>query len=770
MNKKKILIIHPGVQHAYRLANALVLSDLFSKVSLCTWFLIKPKHPLANFRVFKKRVKDIDKEVSLSIFPFFELLSLLHEKLYFLLFPKKKFSNYNNIQYLWSYFFGIFLVPYLFFNRKNTVLVLYDTCGWPLSFFAKKWKMSVVMDFPSISHESAIALGIQETNYGIALKLKERQYIDFALYCSDFAKESYQEKTSEALHFTAHVGAALPKLEINKINFEQPVLQIAFIANMELRKGLDFLLNVINNLKIPFQLHLIGKISKSWVLDRLDENNLSNGKVVFAGSFNQPKLIQYLQAENIQLHILPSRFDSFGMVVPETMMLGIPNIVSPFVGAGEKITDGFDGFIMQELSSEALNHSILKFYHLSLSEKELISRNAYAQSKLISWEKYNNQIKVVFSTILTTIRPKIAFIVTHPTQFEVPFFQYIFSQKDQVKFDVIYIGTDKQLHYDKEISRKIDWGFDLFEGYNYHITKSRSDLKKILQLNGYELIISNGYNGKYLNILDLMFIHSNKLALRTDSILRNQPIAWKYWKLPILKIAFKLFDHFLVVGNQTRDYILALGKKSNQINFFSYSIDENKFNKINSLELNKLKNKLQLKNHQKVFLCVAKLVSRENPIDVINAFIKCNQPDWTLLIIGDGNSRPDLEAYCKKRDEIDIRFLGYINYVNLPLYYHLSDVFVHSTREENWGVSVHEAIACDCTVITSDTVGSATDLIIEGKNGFIYPFKDVTTLQQKMIASLELDPNVQKEENRKILLNWGYVKMWNEIKQSLIYR
>jgi glycosyltransferase involved in cell wall biosynthesis len=767
LNKKKIIIIHPGVQHAYRLANALIISDLFSEVSLFTWFLIKPSHSLAKYRLFKKRVKDIDPKVNLFIFPFFELLCLLHEKLYFLLFPKRKFSNYNNIQYIWCYLFGVFLVPYLFFCRKNTVLVLYDTCGWPLSFFAKKWKMPVVMDFPSISHENAISLGIQETNFGIKLKLKERHNIDFAIYCSAFAKASYQEKTSATHHFTAHVGAALPKLEITPINFKQPVLQIAFIANMELRKGLDFLLKVINNLEIPFKLHLIGKISKGWVLERLDEKKISNGKVVFAGPFNQSDLIGYLQENNIQVHILPSRFDSFGMVVPETMMLGIPNIVSPFVGAGEKITDGLNGFIMKELSEEELEKLILKFNNLSSSDKELMSKNAYEQSKLISWEQYNGQIRTVFSTILNTLKTKIGFVVTHPTQFEVPFYQYIKANENLVDFEVIYIDTDDQLHYDKEIDRKVDWGFDLYEGYSFKIVKSRAAFKAVLKDNSYDLLITNGYNGKYLHILDLLILHGGKLALRIDSIIRNQPLGWRFWKVPILKLLFRVFDHFLVVGNLSKKYVLSLGKKAEKINLFSYSIDHHRFEKKESEALFLLKDSLKL-GSKKVFLCVAKLVNRENPIDVIQAFVESKQEDWVLLIVGDGKNRKELENYCKRYPSADIRFLGYVNYIQLPLYYHLSDVFIHAAKEENWGVSVHEAIAASCTVIASDTVGSVHDLIIEGANGFTYPFRNVSLLINKMKAALELNPELKNKTNLEIIQNWGYERMWKEIKSVLV--
>lgn len=758
------------MQHAFRLANALKSSNLFNKISLLTWFLLKPTNLLSLISLFKKRVKPIDKSINLYIFPIFELLMIFHEKLYFALFPKRKNSNYNNPLYIWSIVFGYFLLPYLYFRRKNSILILYDACAWPLSYYAKKWHIPVILDFPSISHEEAIKLGIAETKLGITVKEKERLNIDFAIFCSEFAKTTYLNKTSAIHNYTAHVGAEILNQTPININHQNEILEISFIANMELRKGLDFLLESLNFLSIPFKLHLIGKISKDWVSKRINPELIKDGKICFAGPFNQEKLIEYLKNSNIQLNILPSRFDSFGMVVPETMRLGIPNIVSPFVGAGEKIIHNQSGYIMKDLSSHEISKYIYKYYNLNLDEKIRLSKQAFEHSKLISWEQYNKCIKLIFNDILSKLKPKVAFIVTHPTQFEVPFYQYVKQNEKKIDFEVIYINAQNEFHYDKEIERHIDWGFNLYEGYSFKVLNKknlRKQFKEQLSKTKYDLIITNGYNGAYLNILDILLFNSTPLALRIDSISSNQPFAWKWWKRPILAILFSQFNYFFTVGSLSRKYVKSLGIEESKINYFSYSIDENKFKAVeDKTYIERLKEKYNL-HHQKIFLCVSKLVKREIPIDIIEAFIKANNSKWTLIIIGDGSSKETLINYCKKFIHINIIFLGYIPYQELQYYYHLADTFIHSVSEENWGVSVHEAIAANCAVIASDTVGSAHDLIAHEKNGFIYPFKNISMLLKYMNLSLELDSNTKEKINQSKLEEWGYSKMWSEIKKVL---
>lgn len=397
---------------------------------------------------------------------------------------------------------------------------------------------------------------------------------------------------------------------------------------------------------------------------------------------------------------------------------------------------------------------------------------------------------------------KIAFIVEFPTQFEVPFYQYVFKKlqaeseastplsltnaqksfdshfdSDQpdkgecFDFHVIYNNTDQQDYHDFELGKKVGWGFNLYEGYTYSIADKNdivNSVSAILDKENYDYVILNGYKNSYAGLTELCKRKNIPIALRIDSVLYNLSPVKKFLKRLYLPFAYRHFDHFFAVGSETRRFLNWLGIKNERISYFSYSVDEVWFtDKANDQgKVTALKEQLGI-GHQKVLLSVAKFVPRESPWDILKAFEMLNDTNLVLILVGDGEERKALEAKANAMPHLKIKFTGYVPYQELAYYYGISDIFVHAAKNEPWGVSVHEALACGCTVITSDKVGSSTDLIVEGKNGFTYPFGDDKKLAETIEATLNIDSGEKIKTNKKVLDKWGYPEMFSEIKSTL---
>jgi len=66
----------------------------------------------------------------------------------------------------------------------------------------------------------------------------------------------------------------------------------------------------------------------------------------------------------------------------------------------------------------------------------------------------------------------------------------------------------------------------------------------------------------------------------------------------------------------------------------------------------------------------------------------------------------------------------------MPIWYRVADVFCLPSRGpgETWGLAVNEALACGCSVIVSDRVGCAEDLVKGKSLGAVFSWNNIEEL------------------------------------------
>jgi glycosyltransferase involved in cell wall biosynthesis len=93
--------------------------------------------------------------------------------------------------------------------------------------------------------------------------------------------------------------------------------------------------------------------------------------------------------------------------------------------------------------------------------------------------------------------------------------------------------------------------------------------------------------------------------------------------------------------------------------------------------------------------------------------------EFSLTIIGSGQQRSTLADYCHSQNLDDrVKWLGWIDYQQLGIYFRQADVFVFPSLEDIWGMVAPEAMAFGKPVICSKWAGAA-ELITHGVDGFI---------------------------------------------------
>lgn len=96
----------------------------------------------------------------------------------------------------------------------------------------------------------------------------------------------------------------------------------------------------------------------------------------------------------------------------------------------------------------------------------------------------------------------------------------------------------------------------------------------------------------------------------------------------------------------------------------------------------------------------------------------CDQ--YTLLVVGDGTQRQELQTFCQTHNLMDrILWAGHVEYGQLGTYFCQADVFVLPTLEDTWGVVVLEAMLLGKPILCSLNAGAA-ELVGDGENGYCF--------------------------------------------------
>jgi glycosyltransferase involved in cell wall biosynthesis len=130
-----------------------------------------------------------------------------------------------------------------------------------------------------------------------------------------------------------------------------------------------------------------------------------------------------------------------------------------------------------------------------------------------------------------------------------------------------------------------------------------------------------------------------------------------------------------------------------------------------------------------VVLFCAKLQPWKRPVDLLRAFAAADVPSAVLVFAGDGPLLTQLNSEAKALGiESRVRFLGFINQMQLPSVYSAADLLVLPSEYDPCPVVVCESMVCGLPVLLSDKIRGRFDLVIPGQTGEIFPCGDVNAI------------------------------------------
>jgi glycosyltransferase involved in cell wall biosynthesis len=211
----------------------------------------------------------------------------------------------------------------------------------------------------------------------------------------------------------------------------------------------------------------------------------------------------------------------------------------------------------------------------------------------------------------------------------------------------------------------------------------------------------------------------------------------------IKSLIIKQFDGFFNFGTLSKEYILSLGGKPEQMLVNRNCVDNLALKRIYEKSINnRVSEQKRLALSAKNFIFVGRLIDFKNLFRFLEAFgiaQKSLHQDWGIIILGDGELKNNLQNFVLEKNIQKVNFQQGVSWQQVPEYLALSDVLVLTSYSEPWGLVVNEAMACGLPVLISDKCGCAIDLVQHGENGYTFSPENLEELTNLLLKFMDMD-------------------------------
>ncbi|SEA45577.1 glycosyltransferase [Bizionia paragorgiae] len=162
----------------------------------------------------------------------------------------------------------------------------------------------------------------------------------------------------------------------------------------------------------------------------------------------------------------------------------------------------------------------------------------------------------------------------------------------------------------------------------------------------------------------------------------------------------------------------------------------------------------------KRIISVGRLTKTKNQLELIKIFKEINNPEWELLIVGEGKNRVELERFISDNKlGYSVKMVGKKDNIEKQL--SKASIFAFTSLSEGFPNVVLEAMAFPLATIAYDCPAGVSDLIENRVNGYLIPLNDFGLYKKELKFLMN-----NHEERLRIMKN--AIKVREKYSQSII--
>lgn len=257
-----------------------------------------------------------------------------------------------------------------------------------------------------------------------------------------------------------------------------------------------------------------------------------------------------------------------------------------------------------------------------------------------------------------------------------------------------------------------------------------------------------------------------------ETFTQSASLARKLIKIPLLRYYFSGVGQFIAIGEKTRDFYHSLRVPDTRIVGAKYCTDVSFFTlppaEATATRM-RWRKAMNIPENAFVLLFVGRLFERKRPEDMIALHKRLkSHPGVYTVLVGNGPLETSLRAQGLGDDRLI--FAGFRNQGQTRESYYGSDILVVPSEYETWGLVVNEAFACSRPALVTETCGTADDLVVREKTGFVYPVGEVETaaaLVERLIAQPEKLREMGEHARQKVSSQYSISQFADSILEAL---
>ena len=231
----------------------------------------------------------------------------------------------------------------------------------------------------------------------------------------------------------------------------------------------------------------------------------------------------------------------------------------------------------------------------------------------------------------------------------------------------------------------------------------------------FDLIVMNGYSHwAEIKAIRYMARHNIPFTLLINGgvIHSDESILKKIYKKGLVSLA----KHYISPSSKSDDYLVYYGADKDKICRYPYSNISFR-DIVSSKSDNKyIRGKYVLPLNKKVFVNASQFIERKNNMQLLEIFKNRTEH---LLLVGKGKELENYQEFIKTNHMHNVTIIPFKEKEELFEILRGCDAFITLAKEDIFGHTVLEAMACGLPVISSNKVISALEVIKNGFNGFV---------------------------------------------------